>query len=788
MSVALPSLLAAFVWPSLFYAGAAAVSLPILIHLFARRRFQRLRWAAMEFLLLAEKANRRRVRLEDLILLLLRCLAVFLIGLLLARPFLRPQGLAALLGGSERTERIFVLDDSFSMGFGGADGEAFVRAKRAAVRLIEMLREHSPEDSVTVLLTSAVTQPVAAGVYLDPKQTDELFARLEALGVSQRGLACRDMINALRKSLDEQPQLINVVLYVISDFQRKDWVDSRTAASDTTAAGSPSDASPIAELAAWRTQGAGGGAQRSLQLTLVDVGDDHARNLAVTHLQSAQARLVANVSADVNVTVANYSNTATGPINLDVTLGPAPQPTVAVPDVTPGNKVEVALSVLAPTPGWQWITASTPQDGLPADDRRALALQTVEALRVLIVDGEPSSDPYRDEVTLLRTALRPPGDVFSGNEVSVIDETTLAETTLDSFQLVILANVYRVGESTVQEMQRFVSRGGGLAIFLGDQVDAEAYNAAFFSSGEGLLPALLGERLTAPAAGVPLVPDDELHPVVRIFAGTENPFRDQILFHQYYAATPYAPPDPPEDITEPPPAESGADAERAASSLPSSPPPARVIAHFNDAESTPAVIERPYGAGQVLLFTSSCDQEWNDWAKDPSYVVCMLEMMQHLARGQGAAADLLVGEALDLRLDTNEYAPDVLLRTPRYPAEQEIAVAATPAADGTGYGVRWEQTESQGIYQFLLTNLQGEQEARVFAVNLDPAESDLTPATETDLRRSLREMPFTYVSGLESLDLAGEEARRELWKTVLWTAFAVLMFEQTLGWWFSRRA
>jgi len=76
------------------------MAVPILIHLLARRRFRRIRWAAMDFLLDAERRNRRRMRLEEWILLLLRCLAVLLLALLVARPFGRGNFVFACEGGS----------------------------------------------------------------------------------------------------------------------------------------------------------------------------------------------------------------------------------------------------------------------------------------------------------------------------------------------------------------------------------------------------------------------------------------------------------------------------------------------------------------------------------------------------------------------------------------------------------------------------------------------------------------------------------------------------------------
>ncbi|MFO0886290.1 MAG: BatA domain-containing protein, partial [Pirellulales bacterium] len=84
----------------LMLAGAAAISVPIIIHLLHRRKFQIVEWAAMDFLLEADRKNRRRIQLEDFLLLLLRCLAVFLAGLLLARPFLPSSLTGGLLQGN----------------------------------------------------------------------------------------------------------------------------------------------------------------------------------------------------------------------------------------------------------------------------------------------------------------------------------------------------------------------------------------------------------------------------------------------------------------------------------------------------------------------------------------------------------------------------------------------------------------------------------------------------------------------------------------------------------------
>src|SRR6516164_8802293 len=101
-----------FLHPWYMAAGGALVSAPILIHLINRIRFKRIRWAAMEFLLKSQKRNRRRLILEQLLLLAMRCLLVFLVGLLVSR-FIGDitNKLAAAPAA-----HVIVVDDTMSMG------------------------------------------------------------------------------------------------------------------------------------------------------------------------------------------------------------------------------------------------------------------------------------------------------------------------------------------------------------------------------------------------------------------------------------------------------------------------------------------------------------------------------------------------------------------------------------------------------------------------------------------------------------------------------------------------
>src|SRR5205085_16357 len=145
-----------FLNPYTMVAGAALVSSPIIIHLINRIRYRRVRWAAMEFLLKSQKRNRRRLIIEQLILLALRILLVLLLGLLLARfisdalAFTQPQG----------SLHVVVLDDTASTGDAwrqdGQPHDAFGTAKKAVVEDIALgaAQAGTPQALELVLLSS----------------------------------------------------------------------------------------------------------------------------------------------------------------------------------------------------------------------------------------------------------------------------------------------------------------------------------------------------------------------------------------------------------------------------------------------------------------------------------------------------------------------------------------------------------------------------------------------------------------------------------------------------------
>src|SRR5438876_9140481 len=93
--------------------GLAGAAIPIVLHLFFRSRYRTVAWAAMEFLLTSVEQTSRRLKFQELLLLIMRCALLLLLAFALARPAL---SLVAGSGGRDAVDAVFVIDTSFSMG------------------------------------------------------------------------------------------------------------------------------------------------------------------------------------------------------------------------------------------------------------------------------------------------------------------------------------------------------------------------------------------------------------------------------------------------------------------------------------------------------------------------------------------------------------------------------------------------------------------------------------------------------------------------------------------------
>jgi hypothetical protein len=305
--------------------------------------------------------------------------------------------------------------------------------------------------------------------------------------------------------------------------------------------------------------------------------------------------------------------------------------------------------------------------------------------------------------------------------------------------------VYRLDDETLAALDTWVRAGGGLGIWLGDQVNREFYNAQLHAAG--LLPVQL-ERIRREETATHLALEQPDHPLMRVFAGAGNPLLEGVQIYQWWETK-----------------------------LLNGVGNAAVLANYLG-RNAPALIESTLGKGRVITVTTSADGEWTNWPASPSYVVTALEMVQRLTPASQPTV-LTTGMPIRRAIDPERYLSEVTVE----PAQGAPVTVQT----GDAQGLRWDRTERAGFYTLHLRLRAGGEQRVVYAVNIDPREGDLRHVYPGDLRRRLGNAPVRILPDLDIPTDSTPATRRELWRGALLLLVLVLLLEQFLAWQFGRR-
>lgn len=744
-------------------AGTALASVPILIHLLNRQRHKPMPWAAMRFVLLAHERTRRRARLEEWLLLLLRALAVLLLALAIARPFAGPQSPLAGLTESRR-DLVLVVDASASTGYRDQVESVFERiTARAREILLEL--DGSRGDRVRLVVCGAHPRLVA---WRTPEEALSILGTLAEPFDEPLDLAAS--LAEVRGWVDEDAagtgqSLIEVRL--LSDLQRRSFVPEVGPGDEPGDAGDPGD--PGADAAS-----TGGPAvpamfeelDRLAELGVVVVVEDHGppdptpANLTITSIEPLSTLLGPGLPFDVAVTVANHGPKLATGVRVALSEDGERRPSRSL-EIPAGGSARAVFTVSFRQSGAHVVEAEIDSDRLPIDDQRAHVVWVPPPVRVLLVNGAPAAAIEEDEVGLLAAVLEPvDGDVIGAVagarpfHVRAVPADELRDDELDlaDHDVVVLANVEVVPRSFAERLERRIAEGAGLILTAGDRVDAERANELFWRpDGTGLLPAELGRRVavTERRSNYWRVAEfDELHPALAFFADERwRPLLTEVPVYGFLGARPE--------------------------------PGARVLARLDDADHSPLLVAKDYDRGRVFLWTTTIDPAWTLFPEVP---VALVPLWHELLRAAGSpprpAFNRGVHDALVCEVDVYPQSPEVVR-----PDGSRRPLDGEPEALGP---LRWrlprfEQADRIGVYEF---QLEGEP-AVPFAVTLDPSEGDLDRLGPSELSQLHPALAFASVGGAVESD--DRPVQGELWRGFA-IATLILMFAESL-WaaWLGRR-
>ena len=193
----------------------------------------------MRFLLAAQRKTSRKVRIEQILLLVVRCLLLLLLLAAMcsvtpwaeaAWRWFAPAGVA-VAGGSRRTHKILVVDGSLGMGFKAGDKDGFEKARAAAKQIV---RESSGGDGFSVVLLAAPPRMIVPGPTIDgdpglpSEDAGKVLARIDDLRRTDGNADLAAALTTVENLLEASPsKYAEKEVYFLTNLQRTTWVARR---------------------------------------------------------------------------------------------------------------------------------------------------------------------------------------------------------------------------------------------------------------------------------------------------------------------------------------------------------------------------------------------------------------------------------------------------------------------------------------------------------------------------------------------------------------------------------
>ena len=736
-----------FLNPAWVLPGAALVASPIIIHLMSRVQYRRVRFAAMEFLLQSRRRNKRRLLLEQLLLLTLRVLAVLALVALISRLVLDPSQMSLFQGA--RAHHLVLLDDSASMQQRRAETTAFENAVDVVRRILSAGVERPGTQKFSLIRLSQPAVAVFTERDVDEAFLNEFDAKTENLACSHQSPELLDSLEAARRLFAQDPATIRH-LHIVTDFRRRDWQDHRAIAGVLT------------DLD-----------ESGVRVNIVRAVRAAQPNLAITSLTRRTEVAAAGVPLQMEVGVANHSHAVATDVRLGVFADGNRLPFgVVFEKIEPETEVRQSFGLVFAARGLHEVHVTLDTDPLAPDNARYAAFALPAANPVLIIDGRPDGRAGRYVADALAADPK-----LTGFAPLVENVDYLRTQPVDGFRCIYLINVPVFPANTIESLEQFAAAGGGLVWFLGELVQPSFYNDTLYAGGNGgLFPVPLGlaaENLKRDGEpdGPDLVVTD--HPVFSVFQGTDNPFIDSVRIDAFQPVA--------ESWTD----DDGAEHTWAADDN-----------HRNDGVTTigrlrtrdPLLLEHRFRetGGRILTCLTSADQQWNNWALNPSYVITQLEMQRHAARRDRSWADKQVGESIELDLPLTRYLETVEITGPVASGERITRLNAAPRDSGDNVesprlSATFRDTDLPGVYKVRLLDADQIPEERWLAFNVSTKESDLRLANQIDLQARFGDAAIEIQQAGSLNWIQGHKAGRDVRIALLIMLFAILIAEQSLA-------
>ena len=666
------------IWATL---AAIGVAVPIIIHLLYRKNRKETDWAAMELLRRALVVRSGQIKLEDFIILLLRCLTLLLLAAALLRPILKDSDLI----GDQKVGMVVAIDDSLSMNHG-----ATTRFENAIEKARQVIGTSQPGDKISIVFLNERSIddpnkiPLRAADY-DPTKINSILDEAKKSGASNHQSNLENSIPLL-KEMSEEMKAGTKEIHIITDAQQSDWNGLSSEAKGM-----------LAEIPA--------------SIYILPVNSENDDNRSITSLKYVSGSLnnsgVARFEASVKNFGTNDANSGNIEFYQDGNL--VSRQTLGVIDS--GSSKVIPFLANYNKPGDLSITAKISKDNLSEDNFRNIVVNVRPGIRVLCATDSVNEglSNSTNGLFFLENALRlRSSDEEAGIQVTSVDSSDLTLEKLNDYDIIILANVSSPSIEIANRLKTFTENGGGLILFAGENINAEKYGQTFGTTSESILPAIIGNKKTASEENKNLysldVPTSD-HPLATVIRSmSEEMINDAKI----------------KSLVELQPTQGS-----------------QVILSLVE-DKSPVLVSKEVGNGSVILCSTSADRSWSDMVLHPIYAIMIQQAVTTTtSRPESRVAMVHSSKTINIEgaMPSNAKLQKMIISGEEPEDEIETTEIKT-SQDNNSFKAEIDAQDinETGVYQ--ITNNEGKILGAI-AVNSNPSESNVKVAAADALNESI---------------------------------------------------
>ena len=669
--------------------------------------------------------TRRRKRIHDLLLMLLRMAVLILIAIGLAKPTV--TSLKSLFGAGSDTAMAIVLDNSASMGVQDQGGERFETARNAALQVIN---EAKDGDQTALFLTGGPKFPEQGRL---DRTGEKVRQMLQACGPSNEKADLGVCVREARKLLADC-KATNKTIFVISDMQKLSWegLEATKKQEDAGEKANPQNG------------------DEDIPVVIVDCNRAPKPNVAITGVELKAPVPITGIPVKATVELFNASSVEQ---KRHVELYVNGEKKAESEPITVGaeDRASHSFDFAFERGGLQRCEARlVGTDGSKLDDRRFFSATIDQGIPIAIVKAGNHEIPYLEDSFYLERALTP---VRSGSwalRLTTLTADELVSEPLSPYTAVFCVNLPAPDADTAARLRQYVEQGGNLIWIAGENVDPAAYSMMDEEAGRSLLPVPLLDVRTAEGDDARdswnVATLNTENPALRLFVEPASLYTS-VLVYKYVGVD--------ENV--------GGGGNSVA---------AEVLMRLDD--GSPLFLSRDVGRGRVLFLGTSVHVGWTNLPLRPIFLPLWAQLTFEMAGVEQAKHGVIAGAPLSLPFVEGRAPLSVEVLTPGGATIRRN----TEDLEGGGQIFRFLETHDLGIYRLRPLEGTGKDEV-AFSVNTDPDEAKPEALPREELEKRLAPDPVLFAENPEDLSAVFKELRegKSLWSLFLGGVLICLVFE-----------